>query len=429
MGLLARAAAPYREGLAGIDRRAYLVVSVTLLAVAARMSVYTFLGIYLTRDVGFSLQLVGLGLLVENALRGLVAPVAGAISDRVGRRAVIMAAASLTGSTLPFFLLVSTPAQLLAWSAALGVAQAGLWPATSALLLDLAPPERRQAALSLNYTAISVGYTLGVAPAGFVLLLGFPALALASAGGFLAIILVVLLAIRGPLPATRGDGPRGSFRADLARAPRDSAFLSLAALAFVFPLGIGLIASVAPLYGQSAGLPESAIGLALATNGPLLAIFAIPVAARLGAHGPYRFLALSAAILALAYLPLVLSGGFAALVIATLIFTLGELVFSSALPTAVASLAPPGLRGAYQGAWAAVFSLGTGTAVVLSGVLRDLVGWPGAWIVWSGMTAAAALGLALARPALRRIADARAQPPSAGESGGGIDARAQDAGG
>lgn len=397
----------YRDGLVGIDRRAYLVVTVTLLAVAARMSVYTFLGIYFTRELGFSLQLVGIGLLLENVMRGVIGPIAGALSDRVGRRVVIMGAASLTGSILPLFLLVQTPLALLLWSAALGIAQGGSWPATSALLLDLAPPDNRQAALSLNYTAISIGYTVGVAPAGFVLLFGFPALALASASFFLAIILVVLLFLRGPLPETHVKREGASFRGDLSRAPRDPAFLSLAALAFVFPLGIGLIANVAPLYAKDVGLSEGAIGLALAVNGPLLAIFSIPVATRLSSHGPYRFLALSAALLALSYLPLVLGGDFLALVIASVIFTAGELVFSSALPTAVASLAPPGLRGAYQGAWAAVFSVGVGAAVLLTGIMRADLTWSAAWVVWAGVTAAAALGLALARPHLRRLADER----------------------
>ena len=403
----------YREGLEGIDRRAFIVVCVTLFAVGSRMSVYTFLGIYFTRELGFALTLVGVAFLLENILRGVAAPVAGALSDRVGRRAVIVGAALLTGLTIPLFLFVRAPVHLLLWSAALGAAQAGIWPATSALLLDLAPPDKRQAALSLNYTAISVGYTLGVAPAGFVLLLGFPALAALSSGGFFVIALIALFAIRGPLPATRATGDRSSFAVDVARAPRDPAFLFLAALAFVFPLGIGLIASVSPLYAKDAGLTEGAIGLALAINGPLLAIFAIPVAARLARYGPYRFLALSAAILALSYLPLVLAGSFGMLVAASIVFTIGELVFSSALPTAVASLAPPGQRGAYQGSWAMVFSVGTGAAVALTGLLRESLSWPATWLTWALVTAAVAIALAVARPRFRRVADQRnAQTPA-----------------
>src|SRR5687768_6948189 len=85
-----RILAPYREGLSALDRRARRVVMGTFLFVAARMSVMTFLGIYLVEDLGLGLPLVGLAFLLENLARGLVAPFAGALSDRVGRRPVLL---------------------------------------------------------------------------------------------------------------------------------------------------------------------------------------------------------------------------------------------------------------------------------------------------------------------------------------------------
>lgn len=406
MPLLSRALAPYREGLTGLDRRAYVVVGVTLLGVASRMSFYTFLGIYFTERLGFPLALVGLAYLAENLARGVAAPLAGTLSDRWGRRPVILLAALLTAATLPLLLLIQTPWQLFLWGIALGAAQAGSWPAASALLLDLAPPERRQNVLSLNYTAISIGYTLGVAPAGFLVALGFPVLTAVSTVGFLLIALLAWRGLRGPLPSTR-PATNASFLVDLTRAPSDPAFLLLALLGIVFPLGIGLIATVAPLYGSVSGLDEARIGLALAVNGPLLALFSIPVATWLSPRGPYRYLAISAAILAASYVPFLLGGGFAPLVVASVIFTAGELIFSSAIPAAVAGLAPAGLRGAYQGAWVLVFAVGSGAALFVTGLFEAPWGWRGSWVAWTAITAAAALGLLIARPTFRRLADAR----------------------
>ena len=410
MAFLARVAGTYRDGLRGVDRRVYLVVTMTLLSVASRMSVYTFLGIYFTREVGLPLALVGAAYLLENVPRGLVAPLAGAWSDRVGRTRIIAASALLSALVLPTFLLVDDAPSLLLWGAALGVAQSGMWPATSALLMDLARPEQRQAVLGLNYTMLSIGYTLGVAPAGFLLAVGFSALAAVSASGFALIACTYALALRRGLP--RHVGERGSFFADLGRAPRDPSFVTLASLGIVFPLGIGLIASVAPLYAKDYGLHESAIGLALAINGPLLALLALPVSAWLGRYGPYRHLVLAASFLATSYLAFIVSGSFGALVLASVVFTAGELIFSSALPAAVAGLAPPGLRGAYQGAWAMVHSLGFGAAVFFTGLMQPALGWRTTWILWTALTALAALGLAMARARFRRLADARAAAAS-----------------
>jgi MFS family permease len=80
----------------------------------------------------------------------------------------------------------------------------------------------------------------------------------------------------------------------------------------------------------------------------------------------------------------------AALLIGTLIFSFGEVIFSSAVPAAVARLAPPGRRGAYQGAWALVASLSMGSALVLSSFLRYQIGWQGAWLACAALALAAA---------------------------------------
>jgi hypothetical protein len=83
----------------------------------------------------------------------------------------------------------------------------------------------------------------------------------------------------------------------------------------------------------------------------------------------------------------------AALLIGTVVFSFGELIFSSAVPAAVARLAPAGRRGAYQGAWALVGSFAMGSALVLSSALREALGWPGAWLAYAGLALVAAAAL------------------------------------
>jgi Na+/melibiose symporter-like transporter len=67
------------------------------------MSLVTFLGIYFVREAGIALATVGAAFFCENLLRGLLAPFFGALSDRTGRRPLILGASLLTAAVLPCF--------------------------------------------------------------------------------------------------------------------------------------------------------------------------------------------------------------------------------------------------------------------------------------------------------------------------------------
>jgi len=371
-----------------LDRRIKIVLAANFISVAARMSLVTFLGIWFVREARIDLATVGVAFLCEHLLRGLAAPLFGALSDRIGRRALLIASALLTSAVLPCFLLVDGPLALFAWSLALGITGAVNMPVANALLLDLAPPERRQSTLALNYTAMSVAYTLAVMPAGYVAEQGYGFLAASAATGYLLVAGLYATALRGPLPLERAAQPM------LFAGVRDPALLRFAAMAFIFPFSMGLVVSATPLFASDFGVGEGYIGLVLGGNSILVAVAALPVATRIEISGPFRFLGGAALLVAAAHacyaaIPDVA----AALLVGTLVFSFGELVFSSAVPAAVARLAPPGRRGAYQGGWALVSSLSMGSALFFSGVLRDTLGWRPAWAIYAAITLAGAVFL------------------------------------
>jgi predicted MFS family arabinose efflux permease len=379
-----------------LDRRIRTVLAANFIAVAARMSLVTFLGIWFVREAGIDLATVGVAFLCEHLLRGIAAPLFGALSDRIGRRGLLIASALATSVVLPCFLLVDGPATLLIWSLALGITGAVNMPVANALLLDLAPPERRQSALALNYTAMSVAYTIAVMPAGYVAEQSYALLAATAASGYLLVSLLYALALRGPLPMER------AAHTVLFAGIRDPQLLRFAAAAFVFPFSMGLVVSATPLFAADAGVGEGYIGLVLGANSILVAALALPVASRIEASGPFRFLGAAALVVAGAHacyaaIPNVA----AALLVGTIVFSFAELIFSSAVPAAVARLAPPGRRGAYQGGWALVASLSMGSALFFSGVLQETVGWRGAWMLYAAIALVAAIFLLLKRPGER----------------------------
>src|SRR5204863_3800528 len=121
---------------------------------------------------------------------------------------------------------------------------------------------------------------------------------------------------------------------------------------------------------------------------------ALPVATRIEARGPFQLLGYAAAIVAIALACYaVIPGAARAFLIGTVIYSFGEVIFSSAVPAAVARLAPPGRRGAYQGSWALVASLSMGSALVLSGLINKSPGWTSAWLTLAALVGVAAVAL------------------------------------
>jgi MFS family permease len=383
------------------------VVAANFIAVAARMSLVTFLGIYFVRKAGIELATVGVAFLCENLVRGLAAPLFGALSDRVGRRSLLIASAAMTAVVLPCFLLVEGPVSLLVWSLALGFTGAVNMPVANALLLDLAPPERRQSALALNYTSMSVAYTLGVMPAGYVAEQGYGFLAATAATGYVLVVLLYGIFLRGALPLERA--PRLMPFEGL----RDPSLLRFAAVGFVFPFSMGLVVSATPLFAADAGVGEGYIGLVLGANSILVAAFALPVAARIEASGPIRYLGFAAVMVAATHVCYAAIPGVAsALLVGTIVFSFAEVIFSSAVPATVARLAPPGRRGAYQGTWALVASVSMGSALFFSGLLRDALGWRAAWAIYAGVAVGAGLLLIAFRKAIPGTPPGPPPPPA-----------------
>ena len=149
--------------------------------------------------------------------------------------------------------------------------------------------------------------------------------------------LLFTLSLRGALPLERAP------RLVLFEGLRDANLLRFAAVAFIFPFSMGLVVSATPLFAADAGIGEGYIGLVLGANSILVAVLALPVAARIEAQGPLRFLAAAALLVAATHACYAaIPGVAAALLIGTMVFSFAEVIFSSAVPATVARLAPAG---------------------------------------------------------------------------------------
>lgn len=200
-------------------QRIFAAANFTALANYVGMYGITFLTPFLLLKVfGYPKQLAGLVLTAVPVLIGLVAPVSGSLSDRMGSRILSTLGMGVTAAALlglSFFPPSGSLAHMGIWLALAGLGS-GLFqsPNTSAIM-GAVPPTRRGIASGMQATMRNMGMALGVALAGAVLSThapggaADPGLPEAIRAGYRAAALVTLLGVASSLLRGTGDVAAG----------------------------------------------------------------------------------------------------------------------------------------------------------------------------------------------------------------------------
>ncbi|WBB82747.1 MFS transporter [Micromonospora sp. WMMC264] len=380
--------------------------------------------LYLTRDVGLSATSVGAGLTVAG-LGGLTASVPlGALADRWDPRTLravlqvgqaLAALAYLLVGSFPAFLALAVPEALLA---------AGNLAVRAALVAAVGGPDGRVHAFATLRAVANLGITVGTALAGIALAVdthrAYQVLVVGNAASYL--LSAALLLRLPPQPATDGGRrtPGAPRRGGRGGPLRDGRFLAVSGASAVLSTHVTVLVLVVPLWTvDRAGAPPPVVSAVLLANTVLTVLLAVrlsrgaeraaPAARKLRRAGLVLAAAtpLYAATAALPVLPAVVL-----LLVATAVWTVGDLWHGAAGAGLAYDLAPPDAIGAYQGA----DGLLAGLAQALGrGLLTLLVlgGGPVGWLVLGGIFAAAGL----AAPALARRAIANRRAPETRPAG------------
>jgi MFS transporter, DHA1 family, tetracycline resistance protein len=232
---------------------------------------------------------VGLLTALYAVMQFFAAPVLGALSDRYGRRPVILLALTALGCD---YVLLSLAPNL--WWLAAGRAIAGIGGATytpaGAYIADVSPPEKRAANFGLIGVAFGLGFIAGPALGGLLgagsLRLPFVAAALLSFANFLFGVFVLPESLapenRRPVVPAQAN-PLGALRA-VWRYAGVAALLPVAAVSGVAQMGLQSVWVLYTTYRYAWSVAD--VGISLAIVGLLFAVvqgaLVRPVVARFG---------------------------------------------------------------------------------------------------------------------------------------------------
>ena len=342
--------------------------------------VIPFLTLYLTAQRAIPVSTAALMVSFFGAGSFLAQLSGGELTDRLGRRPVMLMSFFVT----PIFMVTLGLARDLVLISIctfiVGFFTDLYRPAVGAAIADLVPPESRTRAYGYNYWAINLGAAVAPILAGFIADYNFFILFVADALTTAAFGFIVLFGIHETRPVEAHSAsrlPLGKRVAQLRRAP----ILLIFSLITIF-LGIIYMQGnvTLPLDMQAHGLGPMDYGAAIAVNGFLIILLTIPVSNMAAKWPRFETVAVASLLLGAGFGFTALATSLPLFIVSVAIWTLGEIAATSVSPTIIADLSPVELRGLYQGIFGAAWGLSYFLGPLAGGWIFENWGSTALWV-------------------------------------------------
>ncbi|OAP26982.1 Multidrug resistance protein MdtH [Amycolatopsis sp. M39] len=405
------------QTLRGMSRPVWLLLIGTLInRLGSFLQVYLVLYLtdrgFSTASTGFALGAFGVGTVV-----GVI--IGGSVSDRLGYRHTIVGSMLVAGVLTVVLPHLTNIAAVVGVVGAVGLTSQAYRPAASALLIDLTPPERHIMVFAAYRLAYNVGTVAGPLLGALLITYSYEAMFYCNA---IALVAFGLLAFSLPKHSEVAHAsPSGDSEevADARESPetagRPASYLAVLTdtrfIVFNIAMILGgmvYIQSISTLALQvtAAGHAPGFYAALLSINAFVITCLELPITRFVQRMTDRATVALGN-ILVGAGMMLYLAGPSAAvLVVATLVWTAGEMVGTPTITAYPGRIAPPRLRGRYIALSEFATQVGYAAGPALGVALWAV--WPaGVWWLCGVLTVLAVFGSSVSMPG---AADRNRQP-------------------
>ncbi|MFI9771823.1 MFS transporter [Streptomyces sp. NPDC052415] len=337
-----------------------------------------YLYVYVAQVRGLGAVTAGLVLAVFAVAALVVLPFAGRAIVRRGPLPVLLTALVTAAIGALSLGLAGNATAVLLSAAALGAGQAVMQPALATMIVDVSTAETRSRAFATQFFLQNLGLGVGGLIGGHLVdttrVSSFTLLFAIEAAMFLLLV-AVMATVWMPRAPRIGAAPAQSAKGSWKQLLGNRAMVQLCVLGFVlFFACYGQFESGLSAYGvEAAGISTSALGTALAANTAMIVVAQFAVLKFVERRRRSRVIAAVGLIWAVAWVAAGYAGlghgsqemATAAFVATYALFGLGEAMLSPTVAPLVADLAPEGMAGQYNSAFALVkqLALAVGPAV------------------------------------------------------------------
>ncbi|KAF3469670.1 MFS transporter [Streptomyces sp. Tu 3180] len=337
-----------------------------------------YLYVYVAQVRGLGAVTAGLVLAVFAVAALIVLPFAGRAIVRRGPLPVLLTALVTAAVGAMGLGLSGGAATVLLSAAALGAGQAVMQPALATMIVDCSTAETRSRAFATQFFLQNLGLGVGGLIGGHLVdttRAGSFTLLFSLEAAMFLLLVAVMATVRMPRAPRMEGAPAQSAKGSWKQLLGNRAMVQLCVLGFVlFFACYGQFESGLSAYGvEAAGISTSALGTALAANTLVIVVAQFAVLRFVERRRRSRVIASVGLVWAVAWAVAAYAGlgngsqemATAAFVSTYALFGLGEAMLSPTLAPLVADLAPTGMAGQYNSAFALVkqLALAVGPAV------------------------------------------------------------------
>jgi len=357
---------------------------------------YPFFALYLTKKFDIGMSTVGL-LFAVFSISGMVgSALGGALTDRMGRKVVIVASLILSSLSALGMGFAPTLGIFIAVVVVVGTLSSIGHPAHEAVVADLLPPEKRAEGYGIIRVVFNVAVIIAPPIAGLLIANSYLTLFIVDAVISLISATIVILALPETKPKAHALAKPETMKQTFAgygRVFKDMPFLAFIGVTVMMTLVYMNMNSTLGVYMRdSHGMPEINFGAILSLNAIIVVVLQFWVTRRLEKYKPMLMMAAGSLLYAIGFAMYGFVSGIMLFALAMIIITIGEMIVSPFQQSVVASFAPEDMRGRYMAvsslSWSIAFTIGP----YFAGLILDSANPSLLWIFCGAIGILATLG-------------------------------------
>ncbi len=353
----------------------WIIVGVSFIDRVGGTMLFPFFSLYITSKFGVGMTEAGIVLGLFSAFGMIGNMIGGALTDKFGRRKLIIAGLIFSAFSTLSLGLVNDMSVLYPLAVFVGLFSSMAGPAHQAMVADILPEEQRTEGFGLLYVIANLAWIIGPTIGGFVANRSYFALFItdAVASTIVAILFYFLIAETKPAPK-EGEEPESVLQtfAGYFKVMRNFAFMAFIGTAVLMGMVYQQMYNSLSVYlRDNHAIDPQGYGLLMTTSAITVITMQYWITRRIKGRSPFLLMALGAFFYMIGFTLFGVVTFYWLFALNIVIITFGEMIVMPVSQTLAANFAPEDMRGRYMAVFSFAWAIPATLGPTLAGLILD----------------------------------------------------------